>query len=178
MDDDAVFRALADASRRTLLDRLHARNGQTLVELVRRAGDDRARPSPSISRSSRTPTSSQPGAMGGEKRHFINPCRSTTSPSAGSASSTNRACAPSRRSSGVLKEKTMTDTPASRFVYVTYIRTTPERLWSALTSSDFAQQYWLGYRPEAEWKLWWCIGRSRCPTGAPPTPARSSPSSR
>ena len=33
MDDDAVFRALADASRRTLLDRLHARNGQTLVEL-------------------------------------------------------------------------------------------------------------------------------------------------
>ena len=47
----------------------------------------------------------------------------------------------------------MTDTPASRFVYVTYIRTTPERLWSALTGSDFAQQYWLGYRPEAEWKL-------------------------
>lgn len=31
--DDAVFRALADASRRTLLDRLHARNGQTLGEL-------------------------------------------------------------------------------------------------------------------------------------------------
>jgi uncharacterized protein YndB with AHSA1/START domain len=41
----------------------------------------------------------------------------------------------------------------SRFVYVTYIRTTPDRLWSALTSSDFAQQYWLGARPEAEWKL-------------------------
>jgi len=33
MDDDAVFRALADASRRELLDRLHARNGQTLGEL-------------------------------------------------------------------------------------------------------------------------------------------------
>ena len=30
---DAVFRALADASRRSLLDRLHARNGQTLNEL-------------------------------------------------------------------------------------------------------------------------------------------------
>ncbi|KWV53199.1 ArsR family transcriptional regulator [Bradyrhizobium macuxiense] len=30
---DEVFRALADASRRTLLDRLHARNGQTLNEL-------------------------------------------------------------------------------------------------------------------------------------------------
>jgi DNA-binding transcriptional ArsR family regulator len=31
--EDAVFRALADASRRRLLDRLHRRNGQTLVEL-------------------------------------------------------------------------------------------------------------------------------------------------
>jgi DNA-binding transcriptional ArsR family regulator len=33
MDDDAVFRALADASRRKLLDRLHRRNGQTLGDL-------------------------------------------------------------------------------------------------------------------------------------------------
>ena len=32
-DDDAVFRALADRSRRRLLDRLHARNGQTLGAL-------------------------------------------------------------------------------------------------------------------------------------------------
>lgn len=35
MTEDAVFRALADASRRRLLDRLHARNGQTLQELCR-----------------------------------------------------------------------------------------------------------------------------------------------
>ena len=33
MTDDAVFRALADASRRQLLDSLHAKNGQTLSEL-------------------------------------------------------------------------------------------------------------------------------------------------
>jgi DNA-binding transcriptional ArsR family regulator len=33
MNDDAVFRALADASRRQLLDRLHRKNGQTLGEL-------------------------------------------------------------------------------------------------------------------------------------------------
>jgi DNA-binding transcriptional ArsR family regulator len=32
-DDDAVFRALADRSRRNLLDRLHQRNGQTLGDL-------------------------------------------------------------------------------------------------------------------------------------------------
>ena len=47
----------------------------------------------------------------------------------------------------------MTSTPESKFVYVTYIRTTVDRLWSALTSSDFARQYWLGMQPEAEWKL-------------------------
>ena len=34
-DDDAVFKALADASRRRLLDRLRRRNGQTLGELTR-----------------------------------------------------------------------------------------------------------------------------------------------
>ena len=33
MDDDAVFRAMADANRRQLLDKLHRRNGQTLGEL-------------------------------------------------------------------------------------------------------------------------------------------------
>jgi DNA-binding transcriptional ArsR family regulator len=33
MDDDLVFKALADGSRRLLLDRLHRKNGQTLSEL-------------------------------------------------------------------------------------------------------------------------------------------------
>jgi len=47
----------------------------------------------------------------------------------------------------------MTHTPASQFVYVTYIRTTPDRLWSALTSAEFAHQYWLGARPEADWRV-------------------------
>jgi len=40
----------------------------------------------------------------------------------------------------------------STFVYVTYIRTTPERLWSALTSdSQFMQQYWFGVHCESRW---------------------------
>lgn len=36
------------------------------------------------------------------------------------------------------------------FVYATYIRTTPEKLWEALTSGDFSAKYWMGFRIEVE----------------------------
>jgi uncharacterized protein YndB with AHSA1/START domain len=39
----------------------------------------------------------------------------------------------------------------STFVYVTYIRTTPEKLWSALTDAEFTKQYWFGMRCESQW---------------------------
>jgi uncharacterized protein YndB with AHSA1/START domain len=39
----------------------------------------------------------------------------------------------------------------STFVYVTYIRTTPERLWSALTDAEFMKQYWFGNHCESQW---------------------------
>ena len=40
----------------------------------------------------------------------------------------------------------------SRFVYVTYIRTTPEALWEALTTPEFQKQYWLGVTFDTDWK--------------------------
>jgi uncharacterized protein YndB with AHSA1/START domain len=40
----------------------------------------------------------------------------------------------------------------STFVYVTYIRTTPEKLWSALTHDvDFMKQYWFGTHCDSQW---------------------------
>jgi len=39
----------------------------------------------------------------------------------------------------------------STFVYVIYIRTTPEKLWSALTDTEFMKQYWFGCHCESEW---------------------------
>ena len=40
----------------------------------------------------------------------------------------------------------------STFIYVTYIRTTPEKLWSALTTDvDFMKQYWFGVHCQSEW---------------------------
>jgi len=40
----------------------------------------------------------------------------------------------------------------TRFVYVTYIRTTPEKLWAALTLPEFTKQYWFGVTMECDWK--------------------------
>ena len=41
----------------------------------------------------------------------------------------------------------------SRFVYVTYIRTTPEKLWQALLDPEFTRQFWVGTWQECEWKV-------------------------
>ena len=41
----------------------------------------------------------------------------------------------------------------SRFVYVTFIKTTPEALWSALTTADFMKQYWFGIAIESDWAV-------------------------
>jgi uncharacterized protein YndB with AHSA1/START domain len=40
----------------------------------------------------------------------------------------------------------------STFSYVTYIRTTPDKLWSALTDAGFIRQYWFGMHCECDWK--------------------------
>jgi uncharacterized protein YndB with AHSA1/START domain len=40
-----------------------------------------------------------------------------------------------------------------QFVYVTYIETTPEKLWEALTSSDFTRRYWFGSEVRSDWKV-------------------------
>jgi DNA-binding transcriptional ArsR family regulator len=72
MDDDSVFRALADASRRLLLDRLHARNGQTLGELCQ--GMEMSRQAVTkhlaILEEANLVTAHRQGR---EKLHFINP---------------------------------------------------------------------------------------------------------
>lgn len=41
--------------------------------------------------------------------------------------------------------------PKSTYVYVSYIRTTSEKLWQALTDPEFTRQYWFGMRAESNW---------------------------
>ena len=38
------------------------------------------------------------------------------------------------------------------FVYTTYIETTAEKLWQALTDGDFTERYWFGHRVTSDWK--------------------------
>lgn len=40
----------------------------------------------------------------------------------------------------------------SRFVYVTYIRTTPEKLFQALTQPEFTRQYWCETTQDCQWQ--------------------------
>jgi uncharacterized protein YndB with AHSA1/START domain len=52
-----------------------------------------------------------------------------------------------------LEEDPMTERqPVADFVYATYIRTTPERLWAALTEPEFTQRYW-DTTLETDWKV-------------------------
>jgi len=46
-----------------------------------------------------------------------------------------------------------TKTKTETFVCATYIRTTPEKLWEALTNGDFSVKYWMGFRVEIEQKV-------------------------
>lgn len=46
----------------------------------------------------------------------------------------------------------MSESAESTFIYVSFIRTTPEKLWSALTDPIQMREYWFGMHIESEWK--------------------------
>ena len=135
---DEVFRALADPSRRALLDSLNARTGQTLRELC--AGLDMARQSVS----KHLALLEEAGLVttvrrGREKLHYLN-----AAPVHEIAhrwiSRYDRARVQALADLKLALEDSPMDAPT--FVYTTYIRTTPEKLWQGLTDPAFTRQYW------------------------------------
>ena len=42
---------------------------------------------------------------------------------------------------------------SSKFHYVTYIRSTPEKVWEALTTPEFTKKYWFGMVQDCDWKV-------------------------
>jgi uncharacterized protein YndB with AHSA1/START domain/DNA-binding transcriptional ArsR family regulator len=142
-DVDLVFRALADPTRRALLDELFASDGQTLVALS--TGRDMTR----IAVAKHLAILEKAGLVvtrrrGREKLHYLNPVPirelhdrwvdKYTEPWAGALIDLKHAL-----------EATMEK------VFEIYIRTTPERLWEAITDPDIRAHYQFGMRAESEW---------------------------
>lgn len=142
-----VFRALADESRRALLDRLNQASGQTLRELC--AGLDMTRQSVS----KHLAVLEEAGLVttvrrGREKLHYLN-----AAPISDIAERWISRYDRRRVDALADLKKALEATPMSRpaFVYTTYIRTTPEQLWQGLTDPAFTRQYW-GLAFETDWR--------------------------
>jgi len=135
---DEVFRALADPSRRRLLDSLNERNGQTLRELC--AGLDMARQSVSkhltLLEEANLVTTVWRGR---EKLHYLN-AEPINAIADRWISQYDRERVRALADLKTALEESQMDKP--RFVYATYISTTPERLWQALTEPAFTKRYW------------------------------------
>ncbi|KAA2263417.1 metalloregulator ArsR/SmtB family transcription factor [Solihabitans fulvus] len=143
---DEVFRALADANRRRLLDSLNARNGQSLRELC--AGLDLTRQS--VSKHLAVLEAANLVSVvwrGREKLHHLNaePINAIAERWINRYDRARvRALADLKTA---LEQEPMSDT---EFVYTTYINTTPKRLWQALTDPAFTSRYW-GVSFQSDW---------------------------
>jgi uncharacterized protein YndB with AHSA1/START domain len=145
---DEVFKALADSSRRQLLDSLNTRNGQTLRQLC--SGLDMARQSVSkhlaVLEAANLVTTVRRGR---EKLHYLN--------AAPINEIGERWINPYERDrvdalADLKRALEDTDMDKPSFVYTTYIRTTPERLWQALTDPVFTRRYWWRTTFETDWQ--------------------------
>ncbi|MFF4522648.1 ArsR/SmtB family transcription factor [Streptomyces bluensis] len=143
---DEVFKALADHSRRQLLDSLNARSGQTLRELC--SGLDMARQSVSkhlaVLEAANLVTAVRRGR---EKLHYLN-AEPINAIADRWISHYDRERV---RALADLKQALEASPVNSAFVYTTYINATPEKLWQGLTDPAFTRRYW-GVEFEADWK--------------------------
>jgi uncharacterized protein YndB with AHSA1/START domain/DNA-binding transcriptional ArsR family regulator len=143
-----VFKALADPTRRALLDRLRERNGQTLGELCSELAMARQSASQHLAVLEAANLVSTTW-RGREKLHHLNvvPLHEVQERWIDTFDTQRlRVLSAVRRAA---EEPEMTDQPT--FVYVTYIAATPERVWQALTDADLTASYW-GHRNESDWQ--------------------------
>jgi uncharacterized protein YndB with AHSA1/START domain/DNA-binding transcriptional ArsR family regulator len=146
---DRVFKALADSTRRSLLDRLRQRNGRTLGELCQ--GLDLARQTVTqhldILEGANLVTTVRRGR---ERLHYLNPVPIHDIQERWIDEFEH----PRLRTLSTIRQRAeepdMADKPT--FVYVTYIEGTAEALWRALTDADLTAEYW-GHSNVSDWKV-------------------------
>ncbi|MGH3692781.1 MAG: ArsR/SmtB family transcription factor [Pseudonocardiaceae bacterium] len=145
---DAIFKALAGASRRRLLDGLNNRNGQTLRELCAGLAMTRQAASKHLAvlESANLITTVRRGR---EKLHYLNAAAINDIAERWISRYDQERVRALADLKHALEDRAMSKT---EFVYVTYIKTTPEELWQALTDSAFTRRYW-GVELESDWKV-------------------------
>ncbi|KUL44606.1 ArsR family transcriptional regulator [Streptomyces violaceusniger] len=148
---DKVFKALADQTRRYLLDLLHEHNGQTLGELCRRLEMTRQSATQHLAVLEAANLVSTV-RRGREKLHYLNPVPLNEIQERWiDKFERPRLRALSRVKQQAEKaEEAMADKPA--FVYVIYIESTPEKVWHALTDADLTAEYW-GHSNVSDWQV-------------------------
>ena len=144
---DDVFRALADPTRRRLLDLLRERAGQTLGELCGSLAMTRQSASQHLAvlEAARLVSTVRRGR---EKLHYLNPVPLHDIQERW----IDKFEEPRLRLLSAVKrraESAMSDRPS--YVYVTYIESTPEKVWYALTDADLTADYW-GHANVSDWQ--------------------------
>jgi uncharacterized protein YndB with AHSA1/START domain/DNA-binding transcriptional ArsR family regulator len=154
--DDLVFKALADPTRRLLLDRLHERNGQTLGELCGPLAMTRQAATQHLDVLEQANLVSTV-RRGRGKHHYLNPVPlheieerwidKFERPRLRALSAIRRRA---EQGGETMTGKPPSDTPT--YVYVTYIESTPEQVWHALTDADLTARYW-GHANVSDWQV-------------------------
>jgi uncharacterized protein YndB with AHSA1/START domain len=140
---DDVFRALADPTRRSLLDELFRRDGQTLGELEGRFAMSRfgvMKHLKQLEEAGLVVTRRR----GREKLHFLNPVPIRLVHDRW----VSKYAEPWAATLSGLKHRL--ENPMEK-VFEIYIRTTPERLWEAITDSEIRSKYQFGALVSSDW---------------------------
>jgi len=147
-----VFKALADPTRRLLLDELRRSDGQTLTELCRSA--DMARQSVTQHLDLLADANLISVVRRGRERlHYLNPTPihaiSERWIAAYELPRLEALAAVKHRAEDYAMNAESTLVPD--YVYVTYIRAAAEQVWAALTDADLTARYW-GHANMSDWR--------------------------
>ncbi|WP_245658992.1 ArsR/SmtB family transcription factor [Microtetraspora malaysiensis] len=149
---DAAFKALADPTRRLLLDRLRERNGQTLGELCERL--EMARQSATQHLDVLVDANLVTVVRRGRQRlHYLNPAPIHEIEQRWIAGFDRPRLQALSAIRSQAEEYAMTETSVSvpTYVYVTYIHASAEQVWRALTDADLTARYW-GHANVSDWQ--------------------------
>jgi len=143
---DAVFKALADPTRRRVLDALFLEDGQTLSALESRLPMTRfgVMKHLRVLEEARLITTRRRGR---EKLHFLNPVPIRLIHDRW----VSKFAAPWAAALSALKQDLEAEERRMEKVFEIYIKTTPERLWEAITSDEMRRKYWFGVGVTSDW---------------------------